>query len=149
MSSLSVFYADDDEDDLMLFEDAVNDIRKLIIPAVSLHLVKNGLNLIDVILEKNTRDPLIILDLNMPFKSGFELLQEIRANAQLKDSTIVIYSTSTDEETIQKSYDYGANLYASKPYDYMSLKTMTTSLLSIDWQSRKSNFANFVYQQSI
>lgn len=149
MNSLAVFYADDDEDDLMLFEDAVNDVRNLINPAVSLHLIKNGVNLIELILEKNILNPLIILDLNMPLKSGFELLQEIRANSQLNDSTIIIYSTSTDDVTIQKSYDYGASFYASKPNDYNSLKFMARSLLSTDWQNHKPTLANFVYPKSV
>ena len=56
MRSLSVFYADDDEDDLMLFEDAINDVRQLIAAAVSLHLVKNGVKLIDKILQETNLD---------------------------------------------------------------------------------------------
>lgn len=148
MRSLSVFYADDDEDDLMLFEDAINDVRQLIAAAVSLHLVKNGVKLIDKILQEKVADPLIFLDLNMPCKSGLELLQEIRANSLLKNSTVIIYSTSTNDESIRKSYQYGASLYACKPNDYTSLKTMTTSLLTTDWQSRTSDFSNFVYQKA-
>ena len=147
MNSISVFYADDDEDDLMLFEDAVASTPEEVAAKVSLNLVKNGVNLIELMLEQKRSQALVVLDINMPFRTGFELLADIRAQACLKESTVIMYSTSSDHETIRKSFEQGANFYVSKPNDFNTLKSMVNSILTEDWQNRPTSFSNFVYRE--
>ena len=147
MNLISVFYADDDEDDLMLFEDAVASTNSSVSCEVNLNLVKDGINLVELMLDKNVEQPVVILDLNMPYRNGFELLAEIRAHARLNHSIVIMYSTSNDDETIRKSYEQGANFYFSKPNDFTSLQSMVTLILTEDWLSRPNQFSNFVYQE--
>ena len=58
---------------------------------------------------------LIMLDIQMPGLSGFEVLKRIRAHALLKRTPVLMYSTSSRAEDVLKSYDLGANSYAVKP----------------------------------
>lgn len=65
-----------------------------------------------------TRPDLIILDLNLPKKDGFEVLEKIKSNPLLRSIPVVVLSTSDSEEHIYKSYNLNANCYISKPVDF-------------------------------
>jgi two-component system, chemotaxis family, response regulator Rcp1 len=58
---------------------------------------------------------LVILDLNMPKKSGATVLAEIKADAHLCTVPVVVFSTSNLMSDIVRSYQLGANCYVSKP----------------------------------
>lgn len=63
------------------------------------------------------RPDLILLDLNLPRKSGREVLAEIKADEYLKRIPVVILTVSKDEEDILQSYNLHANCYITKPID--------------------------------
>ena len=63
------------------------------------------------------RPDLILLDLNLPKKDGREVLQEIKADLQLKTIPVVVLTTSAADEDILRSYDLCANCYITKPVD--------------------------------
>ena len=63
------------------------------------------------------RPDLILLDLNLPGRSGREVLAEIKADPGLKRIPVVILTTSKAEEDIVKSYNLHANAYITKPVD--------------------------------
>ena len=58
---------------------------------------------------------MILLDLNMPRKSGLEALQEIKADPELRSIPVVVLTTSKAEEDIIRSYDLGVNSFVVKP----------------------------------
>ena len=58
---------------------------------------------------------LIILDLNLPRKDGREVLSEVKADANLADIPVVIFTTSQASSDITRSYQLGANCYLRKP----------------------------------
>ena len=62
---------------------------------------------------------LIILDLNLPRKSGREVLKEIKEDAVFTLIPVVILTTSKAEEDILKSYKLHANCYVAKPVDFI------------------------------
>jgi len=62
-----------------------------------------------------TRPDLVLLDLNLPRKSGREVLAEIKEDPDLKRIPVVILTVSEAEQDIIKSYNLHANCYITKP----------------------------------
>ncbi len=67
---------------------------------------------------KAPRPDLIMLDLNLPRKDGREVLQEIKADAELKTIPVVVLTTSRAEQDVARSYQLNANCYITKPVDF-------------------------------
>lgn len=63
------------------------------------------------------RPDLVLLDLNLPRKSGLEVLTEIKEDATLKHIPVVILTTSQAEQDILASYRMSANAFVTKPVD--------------------------------
>ena len=60
---------------------------------------------------------LILLDLNLPKKDGREVLQEIKADPDLKRIPVVVLTTSQADSDILTTYGLHANCYITKPVD--------------------------------
>ena len=63
------------------------------------------------------RPDLILLDLNLPRKSGREVLAEIKSDDYFKRIPVVVLTVSKDEEDIMESYNLHANCFITKPID--------------------------------
>jgi CheY-like chemotaxis protein len=127
-----IFLADDDIDDRELFEDALREVCTETILTVA----RNGNELMSKLDKAVPAVPdLIFLDLNMPVKNGFECLAEIKAANTLKDIKIVIFSTSSEADSMNKVYEQGADFYICKPDSFPKLKHIISKVLSIDWDA--------------
>lgn len=127
---ISIFLADDDEDDCMLFEDALKEVNG----EADLTVINNGEELMKALNKRVLAGPQIIfLDLNMPRKNGFECLQEIRKSQKFKDIRVVILSTSSQAGSVNKAFEEGADLYVCKPGTFQLLKKTIGKVLSINW----------------
>ncbi len=130
--TIPILIADDDEEDRMLVEDAMEESR-LTNP---LHFVENGEEVMDYLYHRGRfedaakfpRPGLILLDLNMPKKDGREVLAEIRANAEFRKIPIVVLTTSKAEEDILRTYDLGVNSYITKPVTFAGLVEIVQNL---------------------
>ena len=120
-----ILYAEDDPEDRMLVEDAMEESRL----ANELDFVDDGEELMDYLHRRgkytglsNTPLPgLILLDLNMPKKDGREALEEIKADPNLRRIPIVVLTTSKAEEDILRTYDLGVSGFIIKPVTFESL----------------------------
>lgn len=88
----------------------------------NLHIVQDGVEAMQYLRREGrfvgaSRPALIILDLNLPKKDGREVLAEIKADSDLRRIPVVVLTTSKAEEDINKSYEYHANCYITKPVD--------------------------------
>ncbi len=72
----------------------------------------------------------ILLDINMPRKSGCEVLEEIRRDEDLKLIPVVILTSSEAEDDIRRAYELRANCYVTKPAD---LDEMVKIVQAIDY----------------
>lgn len=68
-----------------------------------------------------TLPAMILLDLNMPRKSGRQALKEIKANARWQSIPVIVLTTSSSADDIQDCYASGANGYVRKPASFEQL----------------------------
>ena len=135
-----ILMADDDADDRLLVKDALGECEAEAKVAEQLRFVNDGEDLMDYLLRRGKySDPaaspqpdLILLDLNMPRKDGREALREIRAQKELRDIPVVVFTTSRAETDIKLVYGLGANSFVTKPAAFDSL-VHTLSVLSRYW----------------
>jgi len=120
----TVLIAEDDEEDLLLIQEALEESGN----TGDVRSVKDGADLMDYLHRQGSyleappsRPVLILLDLRMPRKDGFEALREIREDPDLRLIPVVILSTSRLEEDIQRGYELGANSYIAKPETFEGL----------------------------
>ncbi|HEV2207764.1 MAG TPA: response regulator [Verrucomicrobiae bacterium] len=72
---------------------------------------------------------LIVMDIKMPRKSGFEVLEWVKNNGKpLRLIPIVIVSSSEDHGDINRAYELGANAYMVKPMDFRAVEHMFASI---------------------
>ncbi|NEU69314.1 response regulator [Spirosoma agri] len=128
---MTVLIADDDADDRMLLEQAMrqNGYDKQI------KFVEDGEQLMEYMrregrfTEQTAPWPsLLILDLNMPRKNGFQALTEIKADPALRRLPIVVMTTSSTDEDVIRSYNLGVNSFITKPFSFNRMVEMIGAL---------------------
>src|SRR5574337_911690 len=65
---------------------------------------------------------LIVMDISMPRKSGFEVLEFVKGNPSLRRIPVVIVSGSDNPADINRAYESGANAYMIKPMDFREVE---------------------------
>lgn len=73
---------------------------------------------------------LVLLDLNMPKKTGHEVLDEMKADPDLRLTPVVVFTSSSAREDIEKAYDRYANCYITKPGDLDELVNVVRAIES-------------------
>jgi CheY-like chemotaxis protein len=127
-----ILYAEDDEEDRMLMQDALKESRL----TNELHSVEDGEELMEYLsrrgkysnLKSVPLPGLILLDLNMPRKDGREALKEIKTNPDLRRIPVVVLTTSKAEEDILRTYDLGVSGFIVKPVTFESLVDVIKAL---------------------
>lgn len=131
--SLNLLLADDDMDDCFFFKEALDDLYI----SAKLITVNDGDQLMKLLSAKNTLLPdVLFLDLNMPRKSGFECLQEIKVIDKLINLPVIIFSTSLDTDVVNSLYEEGANYYIRKPGEFEKLKKVVFEAITLTSQSK-------------
>jgi len=115
-----VLLAEDDPGDVVMITDAFAQSAS----SVQLHVVSDGEQAINYVFRNGPAAPrpaLILLDLNMPRRNGFEVLAALKADAGFLSIPVVVLTTSSAEEDVERCYALHANAYITKPSDYTSL----------------------------
>lgn len=132
----TILLAEDDSDQVLLINRA---LRKANLTQ-SLQFVSDGEAAIAYLCgEGNYSDRqryplpiLFLLDLKMPRKSGFEVLEWLKQQPELKRLPVVVLTTSKETTDIHKAYDLGVNSYLVKPVSFSDL-TVMVKLLDAYW----------------
>jgi two-component system response regulator len=88
-----------------------------------LHVVTDGEAALDFVYRRgeyadSPRPDLILLDLNLPKRSGLEVLEEIKTDPQLRRIPIAVLTTSDEDRDIIGAYDRHVNAYMTKPVEF-------------------------------
>ncbi|HXN45492.1 MAG TPA: response regulator [Bryobacteraceae bacterium] len=96
--------------------------------SVSCEIVKltDGQQILDYLLTngKAAESVVVLLDLNMPGLSGYQVLQRLKAHERTRAIPVVILTTTDDSAEIKRCYDLGCNAYVTKPVDYEQFSEM-------------------------
>jgi CheY-like chemotaxis protein len=128
MENIMIWLVDDDAEDLDLFQDALN--RNGYRGETS-H-IDSG-NLLVKMLEQSPPELLpsvIVLDLNMHLKNGYEVMRDIKLNPKFRNIPVIILSGSSDTDEEAKCLEAGCDRYWQKPnalddYDRMAKHLIT------------------------
>lgn len=136
MKSSTILLVEDNPDDELLTLRALkkNNIMNEVVVA------HDGVEALDYLLGRGPhagRDvsqvpQVMLLDLNLPRKSGLEVLEEIRADERTKYLAVVVLTSSREEEDLLRSYTLGANAYVRKPVDFAQF-TDAVKTLGLFW----------------
>jgi len=114
-----ILLVEDNPGDVRLTQEAFKESKFL----HELYVVKDGEEAMEFLYQKgkfqNVPLPdLVLLDLNLPKKSGREVLAEVKNDPDLKYIPVVILTTSEADEDIINSYKLHANCYITKPVEF-------------------------------
>jgi two-component system response regulator len=115
---IEVLLVEDDPGDELMTREAFED-NKI---GNTLHVVRDGEEALDFLYRRGAhgnapRPDLILLDLNLPKYDGRQVLERIKSDPDLAHIPVVVLTTSSAEEDIQRSYKLHANAYVTKPVD--------------------------------
>jgi CheY-like chemotaxis protein len=124
----SILHVEDDADDVYFVSRALRD-SGIELP---LEVANNGQAAINFLREAGERAShpesvkpcLVILDLNLPHKSGLEVLKWIRQESRWKTLVVLVLTSSNSESDMNEAYLLGANAYILKPSDATRLREL-------------------------
>ena len=90
-------------------------------------VARNGQEAIDAI--RRERPELVLLDVMMPIKSGFDVLQEVRADESLAGVKIVMLTAKGRDTDLAKGTALGADAYVTKPFSTKDLAAQVRQML--------------------
>lgn len=99
-------------------------------------VVGDGVEAMEVLRDDSRPAPdLILLDLNLPRKSGLETLAEVKEDPALRSIPVVILTTSQSADEVARAYDLHANAVLAKPLRLSGYREMVEALTSfwLDW----------------
>jgi CheY-like chemotaxis protein len=133
----TILLVEDNKADIELLKQSL-DILKY---NIRLFAFTDGFQVMDFIQNKgihqgSKKPDLIILDINLPGKNGFEILKEFRNDNSFNYTPIVILSTSQNEEDILLSRKLKADAFFSKPSDFFEFNSLVKSIID-SWLKNK------------
>ncbi len=126
---VEILLIEDSPVDIRMTKEAFKDYRV----ANNLHTVTDGQAGMDYLYQRGEyvtapRPDLILLDLNLPKKHGREILNEVKADPDLRSIPVVIVTTSDLDEDVMGAYCHNANAYITKPIEFDDFVTMMRTI---------------------
>src|ERR1700744_4605349 len=120
-----ILYVEDSADDVFFMQRAFKKVN----PTVDLRVITDGQQAADFFDPEKTGQPpvalsLVILDLNLPGRSGLEVLRQIRSKFPFAKVPVVLFTASSEQSDIDSCYEAGCNGYVVKPNNPEDLKTL-------------------------
>ncbi|MDQ3333718.1 MAG: response regulator [Myxococcota bacterium] len=124
--TLNILLVEDDEVDVLLVKRAFAEARV----TNTLDVVSDGIAALAYLRSPDTRNDrrIVLLDLNMPRMSGLEFLRELRADEQLKHTTVIVMTTSNEDKDRIEAYDLNVSGYVVKPLTFAAFAETVAAL---------------------
>lgn len=129
---MDILYVEDNLDEADVFSRVLKKTGR----EISLKILNSGQEAIHYLLgqgnyqgQMNPLPKLLLIDLNLPGQSGFDVVQLVRANNRTRCIPMVIYSTSDNPKDIRRAYELSANAYLVKPGSYRESGPMINRML--------------------
>ena len=129
MEEIKILLVEDDDGHARLIE------KNLLRAGITNEIVhfKNGQSILDYLKadglgQETVQNLLILLDLNLPVLSGYEVLERIKADERTKKIPVIILTTTDLPQEITKCYELGCNIFITKPVQYDEFCTAIRSL---------------------
>ncbi|TVR75041.1 MAG: response regulator [Sphaerobacteraceae bacterium] len=129
---LEVYLVDDDPDHILLITRALRDTEH----AVHSRAFQDPEEVLEVLATCESLPDLILLDINMPGLSGFEVLQKLKADQRLKRIPVVMLTSSELSSDVARAYELGASGYISKPSYMHDIRAILGNTL-LYWSAMK------------
>lgn len=114
-NSKPILLVEDDRLDTVILQRALKE-RQISNPFVYFDDGKKGLDYLKNC--QNAKPLMVFLDLNMPNFDGFDFLELVKSDNNLKKIPVIVLTTSEDDGDISKCFNLGAAAYLVKPADY-------------------------------
>ena len=129
MKPISILLVEDNPGDVLLARLAFEKSKF----SVSMEVAMDGEEALDYLYKKGrftdaSTPDLILLDLNLPARSGSEILADIKNDDELKVIPVIILTTSQAEWDIMRCYKLHANCFVNKPFGFESFDKVVTSI---------------------
>ena len=123
--SVEILLVEDNEDDAVIIQEVFAEMKL----ATLINIVRDGEEALAYLQRKGeykvARMPdIVLLDINMPKKNGFEVLEEMKQDSRLQSLPVIMLTTSHREEDIVLSYAKGACSYMQKLVDLDEFKRL-------------------------
>jgi two-component system, chemotaxis family, response regulator Rcp1 len=120
--AIKILWVEDNIGDILLIKEAFQQAYV----SHKLNVITNGSDALDYLFRRGCfahahRPDLIILDLQVPQKSGREVIKEIKSQSHMKDMPLVVLTTSKSEQDVLDGYDPKHCLYLVKPLSFDAL----------------------------
>jgi CheY-like chemotaxis protein len=122
---VEILLVEDNEDDLVIIQEVFADMKL----ATIVNTVRDGEEALAYLQRKGKYNvahmpDIVLLDINMPKKNGFEVLEEMKKDPRLQSLPVIMLTTSHREEDIVRSYAMGACSYLQKLVDLDQFKQL-------------------------
>jgi len=129
MRPAHILLVEDNEGDIILTTEVLSDSK--FVNRIS--VVNDGRAAIDFLSMRGTYEhteavDLVLLDINLPFKNGHEVLAFVKSHPRLQHTPVIMLTTSSAEADVLRSYQHHANCYVTKPVEIDDFIRAVTSI---------------------
>lgn len=133
--AINILLIEDNEGDILLTQEALEECKI----QTSLETARDGCEALHLLITKAKQDPkslpdIILLDINLPKKNGYEVLESVKNHPDLKHIPVIMLTTSSSESDIRRAYQEHANCYVIKPLEINEF-IMVTSKIEEFWMT--------------
>lgn len=117
MKFTNILFIDDDEEDLQIFQEALDHIST----TVKYNFFTDARKALEDLRLGNVATQAIFLDLNMPLMNGHEFLAQLKQEETLRNIPVIIFTTSSNSSIKEMTLSMGAEDFLTKPNDFKDL----------------------------